>query len=601
MKFKSIQTFFVVQAGCAMLLISATLLGISYFTTERSNAYVRESSDIQAADRAQAELTSLGQAKAAEIGARLQSALQVAQQLAVVNMSIGKVGADEKPLLSMSREQMSNLTREILIASPQALSVYVIWEPNAFGSLDIRYAGSISDGYDGSGRFLPSWYRGKDQEILVQPAPTVESQNRLPTGVREGEYYLCAKETKKDCVIDPASYDLTDGSKVLLTSFTVPILVNGKFEGVAGVDYALSFIQLLLETSNHSLYSGAGSMSLLSSNGRYVASTQAPNELGELSSASLTPGDLSLVQAAGNRAPRYEVDEANDTVRLVVPINVGGTGVFWNLLLKVPLSVVMNQAKELQASLSSNTQSSLRFMGIGGALVTAVGVILLWLISFGVGRPLRETAIRLRDIADGEGDLTRELSIGRSDELGDIGAGFNSFLSKLRLLVSQIAALSGDIADASEKTREISTLTDTKVQRQLSAIELIATAAQEMTSTAQEVARSAAKAAEAAGDADRFVQSGQTVVDASTKTTQMLHGDLLHASETVQALASDSEDINQILNTIRSIAEQTNLLALNAAIEAARAGEQGRGFAVVADEVRNLAMKTQSSTLEIHT
>lgn len=197
--------------------------------------------------------------------------------------------------------------------------------------------------------------------------------------------------------------------------------------------------------------------------------------------------------------------------------------------------------------------------------------------------------------------MTRELSIGRSDDLGAIGAGFNSFLSKLRLLVSQIASLSGDIADASEKTREISTQTDTKVQRQLSAIELIATAVQEMTSTAQEVSRSAAKAAEAAGDADRFVQSGQAVVGASTKTTQMLHGDLLHASETVQALASDSEGINQILNTIRSIAEQTNLLALNAAIEAARAGERGRGFAVVADEVRNLAMKTQSSTLEIHT
>ncbi|MFQ8389100.1 methyl-accepting chemotaxis protein [Pseudomonas ogarae] len=122
-----------------------------------------------------------------------------------------------------------------------------------------------------------------------------------------------------------------------------------------------------------------------------------------------------------------------------------------------------------------------------------------------------------------------------------------------------------------------------------------------MTSTAQEVSRSAAKAAEAAGEADRFVQSGQTVVEAGTKTTQRLHDELLHASEKVQALASDSEDINQILNTIRSIAEQTNLLALNAAIEAARAGEQGRGFAVVADEVRNLAMKTQSSTLEIHT
>ncbi|MDZ3992550.1 Methyl-accepting chemotaxis protein McpU [Pseudomonas sp. Teo4] len=584
-----------------MLVVSATLLGINYSSSERSNGFVRESTNIQASEGVKAELTSLAQAKAAEIGAKLKSALQIAEQLAVVNASIGKLGADGKPLVNLPREQLSNLARETLLATPDLLSVYITWEPNAFESSDSHYAGIQTNGYDGTGRFIPTWYRGTAKEILLMPSPSIESQKRLPTGVREGEYYLCARETHKACATDPAPYDLEGGGRTLLTSFTAPILVDGKFQGIVGVDYPLRFIQQLLETSNRSLYSGAGSMSLLSSNERYVASTQAPTELGELASTSLTPADMALVRSTGDRSSKYEVDEANDTVRLVIPINIAGTGVFWNLLVKVPLSTVMSQAKEFQASLTSNSETSLRFMGIAGAAVTAIGVLLLWLISFGVGRPLKQTANRLRDIAEGEGDLTRELSIGRSDELGAIGAGFNSFLGKLRLLVSQIASLSGDIAEASEKTRTISTLTETKVQRQLSAIELIATAAQEMTSTAQEVSRSAAKAAEAATEADRSVQSGQSVVQASTKTTQMLHGDLMHASEMVQALASDSEDINQILNTIRSIAEQTNLLALNAAIEAARAGEQGRGFAVVADEVRNLAMKTQSSTLEIHT
>lgn len=584
-----------------MLVVSATLLGISYSSSERSNAFIRESTNTQASDRAKAELTSLAQEKATEIGAKLASAFQTAEQLAVVNTTIGKVGSDGKPLLSISREQLSNLVRETLLSAPDLLSVYITWEPNAFGTSDSRYAGIQTDGYDGTGRFIPSWYRGPAGEILQMPSPSIESQKRLPTGVREGEYYLCARETHKACAIDPAPYDLEGGGRTLLTSFTTPILVEGKFEGIVGIDYPLRFIQQLLETSNQSLYSGAGSMSLLSSTERYVASTQAPMELGELASESLSPADLALVRSAGDRSSKYEVDEANDTVRLVIPINIADTGVFWNFLVKVPLSTVMTQAKELQTALTSNGETNLRFMGFAGAMVTAAGVLLLWLISFGVGRPLKQTANRLREIAEGEGDLTRELSIGRSDELGAIGAGFNSFLGKLRLLVSQIASLSGDIADASEKTRAISTLTDTKIQRQLSAIELIATAAQEMTSTAQEVSRSAAKAAEAATEADRSVQSGQTVVQASTKTTQMLHGDLIHASEMVQALASDSEDINKILNTIRSIAEQTNLLALNAAIEAARAGEQGRGFAVVADEVRNLAMKTQSSTQEIHT
>ncbi|GLO55091.1 chemotaxis transducer [Pseudomonas putida] len=601
MKFKSVQTFFVVQAGFAMLVVSATLLGISYLSSEQGNAFVQESTDTQASEQAKAELTSLAQAKATEIGARLQAALQTAQQLAVVNASIGKTGPDGKPFLEVPREQLSNLARETLLASPDLLSVYITWEPNAFGSHDSRYAGINTDGYDGTGRFIPSWYRGPAGEILQMPSPSIESQTRLPTGVREGEYYLCARETKKPCAIDPAVYDLEGGGRTLLTSFTAPILVNEKFQGIVGVDYPLQFIQQLLEASNRTLYSGTGSMSLISGNGRYVASTQLPKALGEPASTTLTEKDRALVAAAADHTPQYEVDRANDTVRLIIPINIANTGSFWNLMVRVPLSTVMSQARELQASLSSKSEANLKFMGTAGVLVTALGVLLLWLLSFSVGRPLKQTANRLRDIAEGEGDLTRELTIGRADELGQIGSGFNSFLGKLRLLVSQIATLSGDIAEASEKTREISTLTDTKVQRQLSAIELIATAAQEMTSTAQEVSKSAARAAEAASDADRSVQSGQTVVLASTQTTQMLHGDLAHASEMVQALASDSEDINQILNTIRSIAEQTNLLALNAAIEAARAGEQGRGFAVVADEVRNLAMKTQSSTLEIHT
>lgn len=600
MKFKSVQTFFVVQAGCAMLVVSATLLAISYSTGNRSNTFVRESTNQQAAERAKAELTSLAQAKATEIGASLQSALQTAKQLAVINAAIGKTDSDGQPVLEVPREQLSKLARETLLAAPDLLSVYITWEPNAFGSSDSRYSGIQTDGYDGSGRFIPSWYRGPAGEILQMPSPSIESETRLPTGVREGEYYLCARETRKPCAIDPAVYDLEGGGKTLLASFTSPIMVKDKFQGIVGVDYPLRFIQQLLEESNLSLYFGAGSMSLVSGNGRYVASTQSPDALGELASSSLMPGDMALLHAAADHSTKYEVDEANNTIRVLIPINIAGTGSFWNLLLKVPLSTVMNQARALQNALTANSETHLNFMGLAGALVTALGVLLLWLMSFAVGRPLKETANRLKDIAEGEGDLTRELSIGRADELGAIGTGFNSFLGKLRSLVSQIAALSGDIAEASEKTRQISTLTDVKVQRQLSAIELIATAAQEMTSTAQEVSRSAAKAAEAASDADRSVQSGQTVVEASTKTTEMLHGDLMHAAEMVQALASDSEDINQILNTIRSIAEQTNLLALNAAIEAARAGEQGRGFAVVADEVRNLAMKTQSSTLEIH-
>lgn len=278
-----------------MLLVSAMLLGGSYLTTQYTNEFVRQSTDAQAVERARAELTSLGEAKAAVINARLKSAQQIAQQLAVVNTSMGKLDEKGAKLVTISREQMSKLTRETLLANPDVLSVTVVWEQNAFGSTDSRYNGIQGDGYDGSGRFMPSWYRGKEKDIMVVAAPTVESQKKLSSGVREGEYYLCARETQKPCIIDPAAYDLADRGRVLLTTFSVPVLVEGKFQGVTAVDYTLDFIQQLLVSSNHSLYGGMGSMSLLSSNGHYVASTLAPSELGELASATLTPADLSLV------------------------------------------------------------------------------------------------------------------------------------------------------------------------------------------------------------------------------------------------------------------------------------------------------------------
>lgn len=154
-----------------MLLVSVMLLGVSYLTTESSNEFVLESTNAQAVDRARAELTTLGRAKASEINSRLKSAQQIAQQLAVVNTSIGKFDEKGVPLLTIGRDQLSKLTRETLIANPDVLSVTTVWEPNAFGSSDARYSGTDRDGYDGSGRFMPSWYRGKEKGIAVVAYP----------------------------------------------------------------------------------------------------------------------------------------------------------------------------------------------------------------------------------------------------------------------------------------------------------------------------------------------------------------------------------------------------------------------------------------------
>lgn len=234
-----------------------------------------------------------------------------------------------------------------------------------------------------------------------------------------------------------------------------------------------------------------------------------------------------------------------------------------------------------------------------GGLALVIGLLLAALVARGIVRPIRAAVDAMRDIAAGEGDLTRRLEARGRNEVSELAHAFNRFADKVRNVVADVAGSTAQVAAAAEEMSAITDESNRGVARQRSEIEQVATAMNEMTATVQEVARNASQAARSAETADTDALQGQEVVREAVKAIEAVAGEVERAAEVIQRLESDSESISAVLDVIRGVAEQTNLLALNAAIEAARAGEQGRGFAVVADEVRTLASRTQESTGEI--
>lgn len=319
---------------------------------------------------------------------------------------------------------------------------------------------------------------------------------------------------------------------------------------------------------------------------------------------------LKEAEQASNELARIEAD-AMDTAsgaKGTAPDLNASTRLVYSPRYDAEKARIMTPVKEFFGLLNQRTQqevSDLRFTSSVYMSVVCAMVFLLIVIA-GIGiltirRKVSGALLRLSNDAQrvAEGDLSTNLDAQNGGEFGVLSHAFGKMVIRLRDVVTNVVNSSSQLGVSAEQLTNTTRITLENIRQQELHTSEVATAITEMAATVQEVAHHSAQTAEAAQKADGSAASGRAVVEQMVGTIQQLYDDIGKAAEVIQALAADTSSIGGILDVIRSIADQTNLLALNAAIEAARAGEQGRGFAVVADEVRNLAKRTQDSTQEI--
>lgn len=452
--------------------------------------------------------------------------------------------------------------------------------------------------------YLKEWI--KDQE----PDEERDSVVRYLEGVRASEgaltaYMVSAKSGAYHYhkglnrtvtrAADPWFYDfLQSGDKMELsldtddTTGTLSLFINVRMEvqgepvGIAGIGLTL---EQMAERIKDFRFAETGFVYLVSSQGRVTVHPEVKNTGKPL--AQLVPADVSQELMAGSAYTFTEFERNGSSfIAASLPLSIAGE----RIVVEVP-------ASEIYGGIRKANLTAL----VAGGLVTIIFLGVVAVVATRMTRPITKITNALSEISKGSGDLTRKLNIDRNDELGQLADSFNHFVGSQRDLIRDLLETAVRLKQFVDQTSEVMSMNTQRAKEQSHLTDSVASAVCEMEATVQEVAKSASETASQLESVGKSTGDTREGMASSIDQIAGMSEDIRKSASAIQTLASEVQDIGQVIDVINAISEQTNLLALNAAIEAARAGDHGRGFSVVADEVRNLAHKTQTSTQQIRT